>query len=78
MPDDSWIANRAGFIKNVLELFVSSTGCGKFRREKKVRGKNIAVNKIELRKWNWVLLLLFYMKAVLEANSASAQEVWFS
>lgn len=68
LPDDSWVANRAGFIKNVLELFVISIGCGKFRGEQKVRRKNIAVNTIELRNWKWLLLLLFYMEALLEAN----------
>lgn len=70
LSDDSWVANRTGFIKNVLELFVISIGCGKLRGEKKkVRGKNIAVNTIELRNWKWLLLLLlFCMKAVLEAN----------
>lgn len=35
LPDDSWVANRTGFIKNVLELFVISIGCGKSRGEKK-------------------------------------------
>lgn len=68
MPDDSWAANRAGFIKNVLELFIISTGCGKCRGEKKGRGKNTAVNTIELHNWKWLLLLLFCVKAVLEAN----------
>lgn len=68
LPDDSWVASRTGFIKNVLEVFVISIGCGKFSGGKKVRGKNIAVNTIELRNWKWLLLLLFYMKAVLEAN----------
>lgn len=37
-------------------------------REKKVRGKNIAVNTIELRNWKQLLLLLFYMQALLETN----------
>lgn len=31
LPDDSWLASRAGFIKNALGVFVISGGCGKFR-----------------------------------------------
>lgn len=46
--------------------------------EKKARGKNIAVNTIELRNWKQLLLSLFYMEELLETNGASAQEVWFS
>lgn len=67
LPDDSWVASGAGFVKNVLELFVSSGGRGKFKGEK-VRGKNIAVNAIKLRNWKWLLLLLFYTEALLEAH----------
>jgi len=36
--------------------------------EKKVRGKNIAFNTIELRNWKQLLLLLCYMEALLETN----------
>lgn len=39
LPDDSWVASGAGFIKNVLGLFVISGGCGKFRGEKSERKK---------------------------------------
>lgn len=39
LPDDSWLASRAGFIKNVLGLFVISGGCGKSRKEKNERKK---------------------------------------
>lgn len=39
LPDDSWLASRAGFIKNMLGLFVISGGCGKFRKEKTERKK---------------------------------------
>lgn len=60
----SWAANRVGVAKNVLELFVISRGCEK--GEKKVRGKNIAVNTIKMRNWKWLLLLPVCMEALLE------------
>lgn len=45
--------------------------------KKKMRGKNIAVNTIELRNWKWLLLWLLYREAVLETLSLCSGSLAF-
>lgn len=46
LPDDSRVASRAGFIKNVLGLFVIRGGCGKFRGENKQEEKILLLTQL--------------------------------
>lgn len=47
MPDDSWAANRAGFIRNVLECLLSAQDVGNVGEKKKGEEKILLVIQLK-------------------------------